>query len=116
MEDNRSTMLLMRNGRLSSGKRTKHLDIRYFFVKDLLDRGVITLSHCLSNNMIADFFTKPIQGQRFEILRNLIMNIDHPIGHRSVLGNNIKMDAQLNESNVSTSTGLDREIQTDRFM
>jgi len=90
MEDNCSTMLLMRNGRLSSGKRTKHLDIRYFFVKDLLDRGVITLSHCLSNNMIADFFTKPIQGQRFQILRNLIMNIDHPIGHRSVLGNNIK--------------------------
>jgi hypothetical protein len=29
-EDNRSTMLLMKNGRLSSGKRTKHLDIRYF--------------------------------------------------------------------------------------
>ena len=109
MEDNRSTMLLMRNGRLSSGKRTKHLDIRYFFVKeDLLDRGVITLSHCLSNNMIADFFTKPIQGQRFQILRSLIMNIDYPIGHRSVLGNNIKTDAQLDESNRSESTDLDR--------
>jgi len=26
-EDNRSTMLLMKNGRLSLGKRTKHLDI-----------------------------------------------------------------------------------------
>lgn len=37
-EDNRSTMLLMRNGRLSSGKRMKHLDIRYFYVKkDLID-------------------------------------------------------------------------------
>ena len=108
MEDNRSTMLLMRNGRLSSGKRTKHLDIRYFFVKDLLDRGVITLSHCLSNNMIADFFTKPIQGQRFQILRSLIMNIDYPIGHRSALGNNIKTDAQLDESNRSESTDLDR--------
>ena len=35
-EDNRSTILLMRNGILSSGKRTKqHLDIRYFYVKDL---------------------------------------------------------------------------------
>lgn len=29
-EDNRSTMLLMKNGRLSLGKRTKHSDIRYF--------------------------------------------------------------------------------------
>jgi hypothetical protein len=88
-EDNRSTMLLMKNGRLSSGKRTKHLDIRYFFVKDLLDRGVISLSHCLSDNMIADFFTKPIQGQRFQLLWNMILNInnDHTIGHRSVLEN-----------------------------
>jgi len=58
-EDNRSTMLLMKNGKSSSGKRTKHLDVRYFYVKDLLDRGIIKLSHCLSKKMIADFFTKP---------------------------------------------------------
>jgi len=60
-EDNRSTMLLMKNGKLSSGKRTKHLDVRYFYVKDLIDRGIVKLSHCLSEHMIADFFTKPIQ-------------------------------------------------------
>ncbi len=41
-EDNRSTMLLMRNGRLSSGKRMKHLDIRYFYVKK--DGTVRTIS------------------------------------------------------------------------
>ncbi len=103
-EDNCSTILLMKNRRLSSGKRTKHLDIRYFFVKDLLDRGVITLSHCLSDNMIADFFTKPIQGQQFQLLRNLILNIDYPIGHRSMLESSLKMDGQLNES--VDSTGL----------
>jgi len=45
MEDNQSTMLLMKNGRLSSGKRTKHFDIRYFYVKDLIDRGIISISH-----------------------------------------------------------------------
>jgi hypothetical protein len=37
-EDNQSTILLMKNGRLSLGKRTKHLDIRYFYIKDLIDR------------------------------------------------------------------------------
>jgi hypothetical protein len=51
-EDNRSTMLLMTNGRLSSGKRTKHLDIRYFYVKELMDRGVIQMDHCISDEMI----------------------------------------------------------------
>ncbi len=66
-EDNRSTMLLMNNGKLSSGKRTKHLDIRYFYVKDLIDQGLIKIEHCISDQMIADFFTKLIQGTRFQI-------------------------------------------------
>ena len=61
-EDNCSIMLLMRNRRLSSGKRTKHLDVRYFYLKDLIDRGMIKLSHCVSDSMIADYFTKPTQG------------------------------------------------------
>jgi len=103
-EDNRSTMMLMKNGRLSSGKRTKHLDIRYFFVKDLLDRDIITMAHCLSENMIADFFTKPIQGKRFQYLRKLILNIDYPDGHRSVLGNKNTEDAQLDKSLQSIQT------------
>jgi hypothetical protein len=97
-EDNRSTMLLMKNGKLSSGKQTKHLDVRYFYVKDLINRGVIKLSHCSSEHMIADFFTKPIQGQRFQQLHDLILNINSSAGHRSVLGNRNNMDTLLTES------------------
>lgn len=89
-EDNRSTMFLMKNGRLSSGKRTKHLDIRYFYVKDLIDRGVIKLSHCISEEMIADFFTKPIQGKKFSIMRDIMLNNQTPGEHRSVLVNKNK--------------------------
>jgi hypothetical protein len=33
-EDNQNTMLLMKNGKLSSGKWMKHIDVRYFYVKD----------------------------------------------------------------------------------
>jgi hypothetical protein len=86
-EDNRSTMILMKNGRLSSGKRTKHLDIRYFYVKDLIDRGVVKLSHCISDERLGDFFTKPIQGKRFHILRDILLNIDSTVDHRSMLVN-----------------------------
>ena len=86
-EDNKSTMLLMKNGKLSSGKRTKHFDIRYFYIKDLIDRGIINLSHCISDDMIADFFTKPIQGKRFQILRDIVLNINSATVHRSVLVN-----------------------------
>jgi hypothetical protein len=90
MEDNRSTMLLMKKGQLSSGKRTKHFDVRYYYVKDLLERGVLKVEHCLSDQMIADFFTKPIQGTKFQILRDLILNIPSSSAaaqYKSVLGN-----------------------------
>jgi hypothetical protein len=39
-EDNRSTLLLMKNGQLSAGKRSKNLDIRYFYVQDLINQTV----------------------------------------------------------------------------
>jgi hypothetical protein len=88
-EDNRSTILLMKNGKLSSGKRTEHLDIRYFYVKDLIKRGILKVEHCMSDDMIADFFTKPLQGKRFQILRDIILNRsseDFALQYRSVLG------------------------------
>jgi hypothetical protein len=73
-EDNKSTLLLMKNGKLSSGKRTMHFDIRYYYAKDLIDRGVIKVSHCVSEDTVADFFTKPLQGKHFMRVRNIMLN------------------------------------------
>jgi hypothetical protein len=43
-EVNKTTMISMKNGRLSLWKRTnKNLDIRYFFVKDLIDKEIIRM-------------------------------------------------------------------------
>jgi hypothetical protein len=80
----------MKNGKLPSGKRTKHLDIQYFYVKDLIDRGVLSVGHCISDNMIAEFFTKPLQGSCFKQLRDVILNLNHQefaMEHRSMLEN-----------------------------
>ena len=33
-QDNQSAMLMEKNGRASSGKRTRHINIRYFFITD----------------------------------------------------------------------------------
>jgi hypothetical protein len=88
-QDNMSAMLLEKNGRMSSGKRTKHINIRYFFVKDRVDSKDITIIHCPTGEMLADYFTKPLQGSLFRRMRDLIMNIDpnskYHSGHRSVL-------------------------------
>ena len=75
MQDNTSTILLSENGRLSGSKRTKHIDICYFFIKDKIRMGEVRVEYCPTEKMIADFFTKPITGKRFIEIRNIIMNI-----------------------------------------
>jgi hypothetical protein len=64
-QDNKSAILLEKNGRLSSSKRTKHIEARYFFIKDCQDRGKLTVQFCPTENMVADFFSKPLQGKQF---------------------------------------------------
>jgi hypothetical protein len=91
-QDNKSAMLLEKNGRMSSGKRTKHINVRYFFVKDRVDSKEISIKHCPTGEMMADYFTKPLQGALFRRMRDRIMNIDpnskYYSGHRSVLDQN----------------------------
>jgi hypothetical protein len=72
-QDNRSAIFLHRNGTASSSRNTRHINIRYFFMKDRIKAGEIEIVHCPSEEMIADFFTKPIQGKRFSELRSVIM-------------------------------------------
>ena len=65
------------------------MNIRYFYIKDNVDAKEITIKYCATDDMIADFFTKPLQGTKFKTMRNIIMNIDHNskyyFDHRSVL-------------------------------
>ena len=44
-QDNKSTILLATNGRMSSSKRTKHIHHRYFLVKDKVERGELEIQH-----------------------------------------------------------------------
>jgi hypothetical protein len=61
-QDNKSAMLLETNGRKSSTKRTRHMNIKYFYVKDNVDKKEIVIEYCPINEMIADFFTKALKG------------------------------------------------------
>ena len=110
-EDNKSSILLMKNGRLSSGKRTKHLDIRYFYVKDLLERGIVELEHCSTEDMIADFFTKPIQGKKFQLMRDIILNraSESALQYRSVLENSTQNNIVQTDSKTEDISKTERE-------
>ena len=76
-QDNRSAILLEENGRWSAGRNTKHLNVRYFFIKDHCDRGEINIEWCPTDDMLGDFFTKPLQGTSFDKFRRMIMNLPY---------------------------------------
>ena len=76
-QDNMSAMRMEENGRSSAGQKSRHINIRYFFIKDRINDGDIILIHCPTERMIADFFTKPLQGKLFFKFRDVIMGITH---------------------------------------
>ena len=75
--DNQSSMKLETNGKASSGKRTRHFNIKYFLITDLIARGEVTLQYCPTELMVADYTTKPLVGKKFIEFRNVIMNLPH---------------------------------------
>ena len=76
MQDNQSATLLQNNGRFSAGKGTWHIDIQYFFISDQINKKHIKVEYCPPTlEMIADFFTKPLQGALFHKFRNAVLGI-----------------------------------------
>ena len=70
--NNKSTILLLENGKRSSGKRTRAIDIRYFFLTDQKKKGNIQIEYCPTGEMLGDFVTKPKQGADFQRLKDAI--------------------------------------------
>jgi hypothetical protein len=75
-QDNQSTMALVDKG-ISTSDRTKHVKIRYFWVKDRVDSGEIAIQYIPTEDMIADILTKPMQGEKFRKLRSMLLNWDY---------------------------------------
>jgi hypothetical protein len=74
-QDNQSTMKLEQNGKASSGKRTRHINIRYFFITDRIAKKEIAIQYCPTKQMVADYFTKPLQGALFYKFRDQILGL-----------------------------------------
>jgi hypothetical protein len=61
--DNSSTINLSKNPVLHA--KSKHIDVRFHFLRDLTKDGVIKLEHCDSKDQIADIMTKPLRQHVF---------------------------------------------------
>ena len=73
LQDNQSAMLMEANGKFSCSKRSRNFNIRYFYVTEAMKRQEVEIAYCPTEVMLADFFTKPLQGNLFRKLRAAIL-------------------------------------------
>lgn len=70
MEDNQGTIALAQNPVFHA--RTKHIDIRHHYVREAIQKNVISLQYCHTKNMIADVLTKAVVKTQFQRLIRLM--------------------------------------------
>jgi hypothetical protein len=75
--DNQAAIALASNDKFHA--RTKHIDIRYHFVRDLVKNGTLEISYCPTDENIADAFTKALLKPRHQKLRAM-MNLGYARG------------------------------------
>ena len=110
-QDNRSCMLLEKNGKASSSKRTKHIDVRHFSITDQNQNKELKMVCCPTNEMVADFFTKPLQGRKFKKFRNVTVNIpdQEEISQKKKLN---ECTCKSNGSSVGHRSVLEKKTET----
>ena len=74
-QDKQSTVSLARNGKASSVKITKHINIIYFFVTDRISNKEMSVEYYPADDMLGDFFTKPTKGSPSFKIFQLILNL-----------------------------------------
>jgi hypothetical protein len=75
-QDNQSSMKLVTKGKASSSKRTRHFNIKYFFITDLIKQGEVSIQYCPADALIANFMATPGTGQKFQAFRKAVLNLN----------------------------------------
>ena len=119
-QDNQSAIRLEKNGRASAGKQSRHVDIRYFFIKDRVKQENIKIHYCPTEEMLADFYTKPLQGGLFNKFRDVLLghkplsSLQNPTCDSSTreerVGNNETNGKMIHE--CSASPGVKHQTMT----
>lgn len=52
--------------------RSKHIDIRYHFIRECIEKGVIVVRHIITEEQRADVLTKAMAAAKFERMRDLL--------------------------------------------
>ena len=74
--DNSSAIALSNNSVFH--KRTKHIDTKFHYIRELVNNGEIVLQHCKTEEQYTNILTKPLAQKTFEFLRKCLGMMDNP--------------------------------------
>ena len=74
-QDNTSTIKMVKGGVRVCGPRTRSIHIRYFYATERVKDGTITITYCPTKEIVADYLSKPLQGNLFRLHRNTLMGL-----------------------------------------
>jgi hypothetical protein len=98
--DNQAAIALASNNKFHA--RTKHIDIRFHFVRAHVKSGTLELLYCPTNDNLADALTKPLPRPRLQKLRSM-MSLDCARG--GVLSSD-ETDETIRQNHVITSDDI----------
>ena len=75
LQDNTSTIKMLKGGKRVCGQRTKNIHISYFYAHERITDGTIVVTYCPTKEMVSDYLSKPLQGSLFRTHRNTLMGI-----------------------------------------
>ena len=64
LQDNQSTIKMLKSGK-SNSRRSRQIDIRFYFICDQVKRGELCVEYQETEEMVADLLTKPLQERQF---------------------------------------------------
>jgi hypothetical protein len=71
-EDNQSVLAMLEKRKFING-RTRHINVRYFFIVDRIKSGELKMVYVPTDLMLADFMTKPLTGKQFVVLQGRLL-------------------------------------------
>ena len=91
-QETQSAIRIEENGRNSCTGNSIHIDIIYFFSKEGIDKKEIGIKYCRTTKILADFFTKPLQGTLCRFFRDILMEY---VSIKEIIQDDIEMKERV---------------------
>ena len=62
---------------LGAPLKTKHIERRHYFIRECVENGKLRVPFVPTADNVADFFTKPLMGKHFFLMRDKVRNVPH---------------------------------------